>query len=297
MNKKDYKLKQEYNWLNKKNTVEEYLQPDYYKNLLKVYSFNGKTDLEILKDFSKKIAPNNILELGCGSGRASKVIVRMFPNAKYVFLDLSKRMLSFARKEIKSNDSRFVTSDTLEYMRKTDDVYDFVYTLWSFSHSTHQHLHRLGKKNGKEYLSNTLKKFIQDNMSSGGSFFLIHFDSMSEEQSVLMRQWKRVFKIFSNIKTQSPSKRIIDEVLLKLDYDGIIDLSIAHLKGDQIKYKNIDNLLETFMNFHLETYFNKTKLAKEVIDDIQKQVSRFKNEKGNYLIRPGCYVYTFTKKI
>lgn len=236
------------------------------------------------------------MELGCGSGRASEVIVKLFPKAKFVFSDLSKRMLSFARKDIKGNNSRFVISDTLEYMRKTDDVYDFVYTLWSFSHSTHQHLHRLDQKNGKEYISTTLKKFIQNNMSSGGSFFLIHFDSMSEEQSVLMRQWKRVFKIFSNIKTQSPSKRMIDEVLLKLDYDGIIDLSIAHLKGDPIIYKNLDNLLETFMNFHLETYFNKTKLAKEVIDDIQKQVSRFKNTEGNYSIRPGCYVYTFTKK-
>lgn len=291
---KTNELVEQYPWLAKVNTVEDYLPPEYYQHLLKPYTFGGVSDLSLLEKFLYNKNFSKVLELGCGSGRASGTVVSTIPTADYTFSDLSKRMLEAARQYLPKNSS-FVVSDAVEYMENTKDMYDLVYTLWSFSHSTHQHIHRLGIEKAGDYISSVIKKFIRENIVKDGSFFLIHFDSLSHEQSILMRQWKRVFPAFANIEEQSPSKQIIDKTLLELDAKGEITLSINHLQGDAIHYKSEDEVLETFMNFHLETYFNNLPLTESVIDDIKWQISKYRNEDGSYDITPGCYVYAFIK--
>jgi len=287
-------LVKQYPWLAKVNTVEDYLPPEYYQHLLKPYTFGGVSDISLLEKFLCNKKPSKVLELGCGSGRASGTAVSTIPTADYTFSDLSERMLEAAKQHLPKNSS-FIVSDAVEYMENAKDVYELVYTLWSFSHSTHQHIHRLGIEKAEDYISSVMKKFIRENIVKDGSFFLIHFDSFSQEQSILMRQWKRVFPAFANIEEQSPSKQIIDKTLLELDTKGEITLSITHLKGDAIHYKSEDELLETFMNFHLETYFNNSPLTESVIDDIKGQISKYRNEDGSYDITPGCYVYSFIK--
>ena len=291
---KTNELVEQYPWLAKVNTVEDYLPPEYYQHLLKPYTFGGMSDLSLLEKFLYNKNFSKVLELGCGSGRASGTMVSTIPTADYTFSDLSKRMLEAARQHLPKNSS-FIVSDAVEYMENTKDMYDLVYTLWSFSHSTHQHIHRLGIEKAGDYISFVIKKFIRENIVKDGSLFLIHFDSLSQEQSILMRQWKRVFTAFANIKEQSPSKQIIDKTLLELDTKGEITLSINHLKGGVIHYKSEDEVLETFMNFHLETYFNNLPLTESVIDDIKGQISKYRNEDGSYDITPGCYVYSFIK--
>lgn len=291
---KTNELVEQYPWLAKVNTVVDYLPPEYYQHLLKPYTFGGVSDLSLLEKFLYNKNFSKVLELGCGSGRASGTVVSTIPTADYTFSDLSKRMLEAARQYLPKNSS-FIVSDAVEYMENTKDMYDLVYTLWSFSHSTHQHIHRLGIEKAGDYISFVIKKFIRENIVKDGSLFLIHFDSLSQEQSILMRQWKRVFTAFANIKEQSPSKQIIDKTLLELDTKGEITLSINHLKGGAIHYKSEDEVLETFMNFHLETYFNNLPLTESVIDDIKGQISKYRNEDGSYDITPGCYVYSFIK--
>ena len=291
---KTNKLLKQYPWLVKVNAVEDYIPPEYYQHLLKPYTFGGVSDLSLLEKFLYNKKPSKILELGCGSGRVSGTAVSTIPTADYTFLDLSERMLEAAKQHLPA-ESSFVISDAIEYMENAKDQYDLVYTLWSFSHSTHQHIHRLGIKKAEDYISSVIKKFIRENIVKDGSFFLIHFDSLSQEQSILMRQWKRVFPAFANIEEQSPSKQIIDKTLLELDAKGEITLSINHLQGDAIHYKSEDEVLETFMNFHLETYFNNLPFTESVIDDIKEQISEYRNEDGSYDITPGCYVYFFIK--
>ena len=288
------KLVKKYPWLEKINSVEDYLPPEYYNHLLKPYTFGGNSDLQLFENFLKNNKASKILELGCGSGRASDIAVRSLPNATYTFSDFSERMLRAAQKRLPSNAS-FVVSDAIMFMDTAKEQYDLVYTLWSFSHSLHQHVHRLGKKKAKQFFSSVIKKFIQENMRQKGMFFLVHFDSLSEEQHILMRQWKRVFSAFAAVERQSPSKQIIDEVLLELDNRGIITLSIDHLQGDPIIYRSEDDLLETFMNFHLETYFNTLPLVVDVVNDIRTQAEKYRNANGTYSIAPGCYVYSFIK--
>lgn len=291
--KKD-KLLKKYPWLSNVNTVEDYLPPKYYQYLLKPYTFGGVPDLLLLEKFLQNKKFLKVLELGCGSGRASDTVVSKSPNADYTFSDLSEKMIETAKQHL-PKDSSFVVADAVEFMENIENVYDLVYTLWSFSHSTHQHIHRLGIEKAKYYISSVIKKFVRENIDRDGSFFLIHFDSLSQEQSILMRQWRRVFSTFANIEEQSPSKQIIDKTLLELDTKGEITLSINHLQGDAIHYKSENELLETFMNFHLETYFNDSSLTESVIEDIKGQASKYRNKDGSYDITPGCYVYSFVK--
>lgn len=287
-------LIQKYPWLKLANSVEEYLPPEYYKHLLRLYTFGGVSDLQLLNDFLKDKFASNILELGCGSGRASDVVVNSIPNAMYTFSDLSERMLDAAKQHL-PNQSSFVVSDAVEFIEKATEQYDLVYTLWSFSHSTHQYVHRLGIEKAGQYIPLVIKKFIRENIRPGGSFFLIHFDSLSDEQRILMRQWKRIFPAFMNTERQSPSKQIIDRALLDLDNKGVITLSINHLRGDSITYTTENDVLETFMNFHLETYFNTSPIVADVVEDIRSQAEKCRNADGSYSITPGCYVYSFIK--
>ncbi len=290
----DRTLLEKYPWLERTNSVEEYLPPEYYKDLLQPYVFCGAADLQLLENFLQDKKASKVLELGCGSGRASDIVTRVIPHATYTFSDLSVRMLTSAKSHLPQQAS-FVVSDAVEFMEDTTNTYDLVYTLWSFSHSIHQHFHRLGIQKAEVYIASTLTKFVKKNIAKNGSFYLIHFDSLSEEQRILMRQWKRVFPIFAAIEHQSPSKQIIDKALLALDNQGIIRLSIQHLKGETITYKSEDELLETFMNFHLETYFNTSSLVKEVLEDIKTQAAPYRQNDGSYSITPGCYVYSFIK--
>jgi len=296
MNKQKYtNYLQKYPWLEKYNTVEEYIQPDYYNSILKNYSFEKKDDLKYFQDYVVSKEINNALELGSGSGRATNIFLN-HSDANLTMVDLSKRMLEYTENKFKNRKSiSYVDMDAIEYMQKTKETYDFIYTLWSFSHSVHQHVKRLGFLKAKKYVSKAIHKFISQNLELNGSFFLIHFDSMSPEQTILMRQWKRVNKRLGDIRQQSTSKRILDDIFHDLDNRGLVHLSVQHLKGDPIYYKSSEELLEVFMNFHLETFFNCHELLDAVIKDIIKQIEKYRQDDGTYRVDPGCYIYTLTK--
>lgn len=284
-----------YPWLKENNTIEEYIQPDYYNTILKNYSFQKKDDLKYFQTCVLNHSITHALELGSGSGRATEIFLEK-SRALLTLVDLSKRMLRYTSNKFKKHKSiSYTEMDAVEYMRKTKEIYDFVYTLWSFSHSVHQHVRRLGFFDAREYVGKAINKFISQNLAPHGTFFLIHFDSMSPEQKILMRQWKRVNKRLQDIEQQSPSKRILDDIFHDIDNQGLVHLSVQHLRGDPIYYKSSEELLEVFMNFHLETFFNHHKLLPVVIKDITKQIEQYRQNDGTYRIEPGCYIYILTK--
>ena len=284
-------------WLKYTNTAEEYIEPDYYDRLLKKYSFTNKSDLQIFFEWLASTKKQNILELGSGSGRASEIVFKKRKGSKLYMVDLSGRMIKFTKNKFRKNlNTKYTISDSIEFLQNTQDTFDTVFSLWSFSHSTHQHLHKKGLNKGSIYIKKVLNKFIKENLEIGGKFFLIHFDSMSEEQQILMKQWKKIFPIFKDSGLhQSPSKIIIDKTLLPLDQKNKIRLSIEHIEGDSIKYESLDKLLEIFLNFHLESFFNKTRQIDGIIKEIKKLVKKHRQKDGTYEIKPSCYIYTFTK--
>lgn len=290
------KLTRIHPWLLNVNSVEEYLTPSYYSHLLKKYSFGGISDLEYFKLFLRQQKARSLLELGCGSGRASDIAISVFPGSSFVLTDLSDRMIKHASKHYHAkNNISCKSQDAIDFLNNTKGKYDLVYTLWSFSHSIHQHVHKLGFENASNYLKSTLIKFVRDNLVVGGKFFIIHFDSMSEEQQILMRQWKRVYPEFTDISHQSPSKQILDSILTEMDNRNEGMMSISHMQGDPIKYSSQEEFLENFMNFHLETFFNQGQHVLEVLADLKKQSIKYRQTDGSYIIKPGCYIYTFEK--
>jgi len=301
MNQEIEKLYQEYPWLKITTTLEEYVEPEYYDRLLKEYIFHGKRDTQIFEDFLKSIPFNKdikALELGCGTGRSTEIFIdsSKIKYSKLVLIDMSKRMLDFCRNRFRNYENlEFIEADSITFLEKTTEVYGVIFSLWSFSHSVHQILIKRGVTAGRKYVQKVITKMIKENMGKSSKFFLIHFDSLSEEQKILMRQWKNAFPIYTDLDAQSPSKLSIDDVLQELHKEGIIELKSSYFEGEAITYSSINEALEIFLNFHMESYFNETKQLPNIIDELIQYFRKFTDKDGKIRIKPGCFIYMVDK--
>lgn len=288
-----------FTWLKNICTSEDYLDPDYYEQLLKEYAFTGKTDLEIVAeklDGYKLPAIINILELGCGTGRVTQEIINKQKFTHLDLVDLSELMMSKARVRFASNPQiAFHKSDSLEFLLRSNlETYDLVVSLWSFSHSVHQTLIREGVERGTELLRMALERLFTKLMKRGGKFLLIHFDSQSEEQTILMKQWRRIWPLLNNFPEQSPSKVLLDVRFQELQSRGVINYTCRHLLGDPIVYDSMEQALEIFFNFHLESNLNNSSNLDEVMSDLRIYFTKFMQPSGQIAIRPGCFLFEIT---
>lgn len=104
---------------NKKFQVQEQILIDYLrKNIFSEYSHTS---------------PINILELGCGFGRITKLILSNFPSIKeYVAVDISPDQVSNAKEYVKLNDLaknievKFIVSDIQSLDLDKNNYYDLV---------------------------------------------------------------------------------------------------------------------------------------------------------------------------
>lgn len=291
------KLVKRYPWLARSSKdIADYIPPEYYDRLLKKYIFDELTDLEHFKkyledNFDSGKSTLKVLELGFGSGRATSIFFETIKKYAYLDLvDLSHDMHVFTRNRFPDKKNlRFREKDTLNYLEETQMKYDLVFSLWSFSHSVHQHMIFEDFAEASRYTERVIKKFIENNIKKGGRVFIMHFDTLSDEQKILVNQWRRVFPIFK-VNQQSPSKRLLDRTLADLKDKGVINFQLKHYKGKDIEYKSIDEALEIFMNFHMETYFNRNKNVELIIKELTKEFSRHKKN-GRVYISPGCFIY------
>jgi len=292
-----------YPWLTKSSEdIADYIPPEYYDRLLKKYIFDGLIDLEY---FQKYLEANfgsgrndlKVLELGSGSGRATNTFFETIKKYEYLDLvDLSHNMHVFTEKRFSSKKNlRFLESDTIKYFKETTTKYDLVFSLWSFSHSVHQHLIFGDFIKASRHTERTIKKFVEGNVRERGKMFIIHYDTLSDEQRIKMRvtQWRKAFPIFE-VNQQSPSKQLLDRTLSDLKDQGVIDFQLTHYKGEAIEYKSIDEALEIFMNFHMETYFNKDKDVGQIIKELETELLRYKKN-DKVFISPGCFIYNIQR--
>lgn len=295
------KLHSEHPWLSSPYEEAEYLSPTYYETLLKTYSFSGSTDLQLLMEALGRLTSSDsskkVLEIGPGSGRGTQLFLAEIPQfSELVLLDQSSEMLKWCE-EMFRDDSRisFLRSDTLDAMevQLQGSSFDLVFSLWSLSHSIHKHL--MQDADREAWIEERLMQFLSDNVSSGGSAYFVHFDSQSEEQSILFRHWSSEFEIFRDTDHQSPSKLILDRVFSRLESAGIGDSLVTHHVGDPIEYRSLEEAMEIFMNFHMEGYFNKSPKLADVLSELRTSLAAF--EGGECIrIRPGCFIYEFRRR-
>lgn len=283
-------------WYERKNAVDDYISPEYYDAIIKDYIFDNKTDIEIFEDFLGDRKFNSILELGSGSGRATDSILKHTKFEQLGLVDLSKDMLGFLKNKYSSySNIKYNNFDHIIFLETTKEKFDLVCSMWSFSHSVHVALYELGREKGGEEISNIISNFMENNINTKGEMYIYHFDSTSQEQFILLNQWKKAFSLYTDLTDQSPSKVILDKVLEKMTRENKVEFSCKHLIGQAINYKNEEEFLELFMNFHLETFFNKTDKFEEVKQSILNLGKQYKNADGSYSIKPGCFVYKIKK--
>lgn len=293
-------MAEKYKWLEVQTDEGAYLDPRYYSKILKKYVFNGKDDLEFLKDAVKgKQNINSALEFGCGPARATEAFLEILPSyGKLDLVDASISMLEYSKAVLsKYPNINTIQSDIIDFINSTDNSYDFIFSLWSLSHSVHQHLKIDGLENGKSKIEKAFDKLFTKVLNKNGTFFLMHFDSLSDEQRPSIKQRKKDNPIFTNSEQQSPSKLILDKVLDSLQNDKVVKVEHKHLIGELQIFENTEEVLEYYMNFHMESHFNQNKNVEEILDSLQKDLEVYKNENGTYSIKPGCFVYNITRLV
>ncbi len=84
----------------------------YYRRHAGIYDLTRWTFLfgreRILRLLASKAAPENILEVGCGTGKNLAALAKAFPKARLTGLDLSASMLDLARQRLSDCQDRLV---------------------------------------------------------------------------------------------------------------------------------------------------------------------------------------------
>lgn len=120
-----------------------------------------------------------VIDIGCGTGAASALLLQAFPDAELTCLDMTERMLDLARQRLKDRgDVRFVLADI--YDHEFDGPYDAVIS----SLALHHLIHDQDKK--------AAYRKIHDALRPGGSFFNADIVLGSDEdiQEMYMARWK-----------------------------------------------------------------------------------------------------------
>jgi SAM-dependent methyltransferase len=293
-------LHNEYPWLLRvPRRHADYLQPAYYEELLHEYSFGSQTDLELLTSFLARLEnpdDRRVLELGCGSGRATEVLLRVLGAATTVDLvDLSPQMIAHCRQKFTGNPGVAVyESDSLDFVSNVLASYDVVVSLWNLSHSVHQHMLREGRVRATSRVHEAIQQLVTHRLRRGGSVFLIHYDIQSPEQR-LINPWRKFIweaaGLDYDVSGQAPSKQLLDEVLTSAQQAGVIEFECVHHAGDPIVYDSPARALEVFMNFHMEGVFNNHPRVGEVIESFRAGIGSY-TEDGTVKIAPGCFTYS-----
>lgn len=284
-------------WLSHTTTLEEYVRPSYYNELLRPYVFASRTDLDLLAEnvaaAARRRPIRDVLELGIGTGRVTDAFLKVASPVTYQAVDLSEHMVAWCGEKYR-DDPRIslVQSDSTQYLLDTHDRFDFIFSLWSFSHSVHQNL--VFREDGAERVRDGVHRLVKNLLRPGGTFFLIHVDVLSEEQRILTPHWNRITKVFTEGE-QSPSKTHIDRAVEELVEAGHVIAEVRHHVGEKIRYPSLEQAMEVFMNFHLESYFNDRPDLPEVFTEVERGLRAHVDPDGSVGVAPGCFVYELTR--
>ncbi len=86
-----------------------------------------------IKGLPKDFTPHHILDLGCGNGNVTALLLQYFPKAQYTLLDASPQMIELCQKQFKDYNIQYVTSYFKDFSFE-EEAYDFVVAGFSIHH-------------------------------------------------------------------------------------------------------------------------------------------------------------------
>lgn len=96
------------------------------------YNANARVQAQVAGDLlvlSRSRSPKTVLELGCGTGIYTRMLLGSFPDATIRAVDVSDAMIRVAREQIESQRASFVCADAVTF---TEGDYDLVTSNASF---------------------------------------------------------------------------------------------------------------------------------------------------------------------
>jgi len=183
-------------WKNRGKTFSQELsnQPSYVQKYLQ------NQESHILKSVNS-LTFENILEVGCGSGRLTKLISQLHPLKKYSAIDISEDLISVAKKKLHTDNIYFQCVDLLQF--QTTEKFDLV-----FSCEVLQHIDP-----GKiDSIISKLVSFSKHNLIFVESYDLDQI-GYSKDDYFFMHDYK---KIFSQLNLNFKIKKIPLPFSLKL---------------------------------------------------------------------------------
>ncbi len=103
-------------------TDYEYYRWFSTKRKIRQYNFSKKSLLFHLRDITFK----DCLEIGCGPGTWTKLLLEKYPGAEFTCLDISKEMIKQFKKKIKNKRVKTIAGDFLYY--KFNKKFEFIFS-------------------------------------------------------------------------------------------------------------------------------------------------------------------------
>lgn len=214
--------------------------------------------LDEIKNSGKKTI--SILEFWCGSGRLLAHLAQLKGiTIKYIWVDISKKLLAFAKKQISGKSSpkhikaEFVHQDIVTYMKwLRQESFDFVIGVASFQHipTTQEkfflikNIYRVLHYDGKLLMTNRsfsrrfLKKYQKDILLSSRKYISTFGKRKRNDLMIPRKNGKSISKRFYHIYTLAELKKLVS-------LSGFIIESVGYLnKGKKTtSWKDSQNSL------------------------------------------------------
>ncbi|EKD25053.1 MAG: methyltransferase type 11 [uncultured bacterium (gcode 4)] len=216
-------------------SIKDELQKFYDAQAEKYYQTRNKhrDDADIFLDEIRNCGKKtiSILEFGCGSGRLLAYLKDLkWIKINYTGVDISKNLLSFAKKQIsdkaaaKHIQTTFVCDDIVHHLKwLKQESFDFVIGVASFQHISTlkerffviKNIYRILKYEGKLLMSNRsfslrfLRKYQKDLLSSLRKYVISFGKHQRNDIMIPRKNGETIHKRFYHIYTLTELKKII----------------------------------------------------------------------------------------
>ncbi len=164
-----------------------YRHQRYFYDLTRKYYLLGRDKLIAQMDVQ---AGENVLEVGCGTGRNLAILAKKFPNSNFFGLDASSVMIEESQKKVDANllknvELKVALADdfTAQKTFNSDTPFDAIYFSYSISMIPPW----------KESIANAL-----NNLKPGGSFYIVDFYDQKDLPRLfqkLLKGWLKQFHV------------------------------------------------------------------------------------------------------